>query len=53
MLRGKKGFDRVVYAFKNVLTKPMTWAFINLQAQGMFCSHSHERRGKHFNLFLP
>jgi hypothetical protein len=35
MLHGKKGFDRIVYAFKNVLTKPVTWLFINLQAQGM------------------
>ena len=36
MLHGKKGFDRIVYAFKNVLTKPVTWLFINLQAQGMY-----------------
>ncbi|KAH8652775.1 ribonuclease P 40kDa subunit-domain-containing protein [Tricladium varicosporioides] len=30
MLHGKKGFDRIVYAFKNVLTTPVTWLFHNL-----------------------
>lgn len=30
MLRGKKGFDRLVYACKNVLNKPTTWLFYNL-----------------------
>lgn len=35
MLHGKKGFDRIVYAFKNVLTKPVTWLFSDLGAQGM------------------
>jgi ribonuclease P/MRP protein subunit RPP40 len=27
MLHGKKGFERIVWAFKNVLNKPMTWLF--------------------------
>ncbi|RDW71943.1 hypothetical protein BP5796_07977 [Coleophoma crateriformis] len=30
MLHGKKGFDRIVYAFKNVLTTPVTWLFCDL-----------------------
>ncbi|KAI1260608.1 ribonuclease P 40kDa subunit-domain-containing protein [Xylariaceae sp. FL1019] len=29
-LHGKKGFDRLVYACKNVLNKPTTWLFCNL-----------------------
>jgi ribonucleases P/MRP protein subunit RPP40 len=36
MLHGKKGFDRIVYAFKNVLTKPVTWIFTNLCSEGMY-----------------
>jgi hypothetical protein len=40
MLHGKKGFDRIVYAFKNVLTKPVTWLFTDLRAQGMYYSVS-------------
>lgn len=35
MLHGKKGFDRTVYAFKNVLTKPVTWLFIDLGSEGI------------------
>ncbi|EEH45671.2 uncharacterized protein PADG_01821 [Paracoccidioides brasiliensis Pb18] len=30
MLHGKKGFERVVWAFKNVLTTSMTWLFCDL-----------------------
>ncbi|KAI1102740.1 ribonuclease P 40kDa subunit [Jackrogersella minutella] len=30
MLRGKKAFDRLVYACKNVLNTPVTWLFHNL-----------------------
>ncbi|KAK0104763.1 hypothetical protein ONS95_005033 [Cadophora gregata] len=30
MLHGKKGFDRIVYAFKNVLNRPVTWLFVDL-----------------------
>ncbi|KAJ3528176.1 hypothetical protein NM208_g10324 [Fusarium decemcellulare] len=29
MLRGKKGFDRLIYACKNVLNQPKTWLFCN------------------------
>jgi len=40
MLHGKKGFDRIVYAFNNVLTKPVTWLFHDLRG-GMLTSTSH------------
>ncbi|KAI1382951.1 ribonuclease P 40kDa subunit [Hypoxylon trugodes] len=30
MLHGKKGFDRLAYACKNVLNTPLTWLFHNL-----------------------
>ena len=29
MFPGKKGFDRLVYASKNVLSSPVTWLFYN------------------------
>lgn len=35
MLHGKKGFDRIVYAFKNVLTTPVTWLFHDLGTKGI------------------
>lgn len=35
MLHGKKGFDRIVYAFKNVLNTPATWLFVDLGANSM------------------
>ncbi|OBT72425.1 hypothetical protein VF21_08203 [Pseudogymnoascus sp. 05NY08] len=38
MLHGKKGFDRIVYAFKNVLNKPVTWLFCNLEGEGLSIS---------------
>ena len=34
MLHGKNGFDRIVYAFKNVLNTPVTWLFCDLKATG-------------------
>jgi ribonuclease P/MRP protein subunit RPP40 len=34
MLHGKKGFDRIVYAFKNVLNTPVTWLFCDLGLTG-------------------
>ncbi|KAI9674758.1 MAG: hypothetical protein M1817_001662 [Caeruleum heppii] len=30
MVHGKKGFERIVWAFKNVLTNPITWLFCDL-----------------------
>lgn len=36
MVHGKRGFDRIVYAFKNVLTNPVTWLFTDLQAQSIY-----------------
>jgi len=35
MLHGKKGFDRIVYAFKNVLNTPVTWLFVDLATTRM------------------
>lgn len=32
MLHGKKGFERIVWAFKNVLNHSLTWLFHDLQA---------------------
>jgi len=40
MLHGKKGFDRIVYAFKNVLDTPVTWLFSDLGATGMMFLNS-------------
>lgn len=31
MLHGKKGFDRLVYAFTNALKTPVTWLFADLK----------------------
>ncbi|KAF9767692.1 hypothetical protein IL306_015116 [Fusarium sp. DS 682] len=33
MLRGHKGYDRLIYACKNVFTQPMTWLFCNNTTQ--------------------
>lgn len=34
MFRGKKGFDRLVYACKNVFNEPVTWLFCNAYHTG-------------------
>lgn len=34
MFRGKKGFDRLVYACKKVLNEPVTWLFCNAALKG-------------------
>lgn len=34
MFKGKKGFDRLVYACKNVLNEPLSWLFCNLSPKG-------------------
>lgn len=31
MVRGKKGFERIVWAFKNVLNQSLTWLFVDLK----------------------
>lgn len=31
MVRGKKGFERILWAFKNVLVDSLTWLFHDLQ----------------------
>lgn len=33
MFRGKKGFDRLVYACKNVFIEPLTWLFCNVASK--------------------
>ncbi|EWG49344.1 hypothetical protein FVEG_08905 [Fusarium verticillioides 7600] len=33
MLRGHKGYDRLIYACKSVFTQPMTWLFCNSTTQ--------------------
>lgn len=32
MVRGKKGFNRIVWAFENVLTQSLTWLFYDLRS---------------------
>jgi ribonuclease P/MRP protein subunit RPP40 len=32
MLHGKKGFERIVWSFKNVLKDPLTWLFCDLSS---------------------
>lgn len=34
MFKGKKGFDRLIYACKNVLNEPRSWLLCDLSAQG-------------------
>ncbi|RKF79260.1 putative ribonuclease p 40kda subunit [Golovinomyces cichoracearum] len=35
MQHGKKGFDRIVYAFENVLKNPVTWLFCDLGSSNL------------------
>ena len=35
MLHGKKAFERVVWAFKHVLTRPVSWLFCDLDPKGV------------------
>lgn len=39
MFSGKKGFDRLVYAAKNVLNEPVVW---------LFCSVAHECQSRYW-----
>jgi len=48
MLHGKKGFDRVLHAFKNVLTAPVTWLFSDLGAE----THSPDPMMEHFPIVV-
>lgn len=36
MFRGKRGFDRLVYACETVFGEPRTWLFCNLSPKGEF-----------------
>lgn len=33
MLHGKKGFERIVWAFKNVLDSAVTWLFYDFEVK--------------------
>lgn len=33
MLHGKKGFERIVWAFKNVLNSSVTWLFYDFESK--------------------
>lgn len=35
MLHGKKGFQRIEWAFKNVLNDPVTWLFFDLGTESL------------------
>lgn len=43
MLHGKKGFERIVWTFKNVLTQSLTWLFVDLKG-------TPEQEGKHLTV---
>lgn len=46
MFRGKKGFDRLVYASRNVLTEPLTWLFSNVSDKSKLAfPHRHLATG--------
>lgn len=34
MVHGKKGFERILWAFKNVLNHAVTWLFYDYDAKG-------------------
>lgn len=42
MSHGKKGFDRILYACKNVLTQQLTWLFCNVAESGKQSSHQYQ-----------
>lgn len=51
MLHGKKGFDRIVWSFKNVLNQSMSWLFYDLaptpeQDNGLPYRIHHEKQIK-------
>lgn len=33
MLHGKKGFERIMFAAKNVLNRPLVWLFQDLESE--------------------
>jgi ribonuclease P/MRP protein subunit RPP40 len=41
MFPGKKGFDRLIYACKNVLNQRLTWLFCNLSTNCRYTSPRH------------
>lgn len=46
MLHGKKGFERIVWAFKNVLNRSVTWLFHDFEEPSNGELHFLHRRGR-------
>lgn len=46
MLHGKKGFERIVWAFTNVLTQPMAWLFHDLESNSGLDEGNHASEAK-------
>lgn len=46
MLHGKKGFERIVWAFANVLTQSMAWLFQDLQSNSGLDEGDHAPEAK-------
>lgn len=49
MLHGRKAFDRILYAFNNVLKEPVTWLFHDLNKTRLY---TQLRRTLHYKLSL-
>ncbi len=47
MLHGKKGFEKIVWAFKNVLNQPVTWLFhdVAMEVDSMVASKYESGKG--------
>lgn len=43
MLHGKKGFERIVWAFKNVLNSTVTWLFHDCETMGILSDDGTDR----------
>lgn len=49
MFRGKKGFDRLVHACKEVFSEPVNWLFCNVALKGELSILSPVIIGSHFS----
>ena len=45
MRHGKKGFERIRWAFRNVLVHPICWLFHNLQDEGSRIEANQSNKG--------
>lgn len=52
MFPGKKGFDRLVYACKNVLNTPVTWLFCNAATTGKSFAQAYPVSGAYSDMNL-